>query len=208
MKKHRNILWLLLVALALVSCRRSMTPPKTTSPELQLYYIGSEAGRDSAQISASVALEWFFEQTGMKLRSDGSVQLVDTVPQLPDSIKAIIYLEETDSDVCGGAPVGGQIGYLHINVPGCRTPWGLWSAGQPDYQRWQFATYRERSLIHEILHLLGAVPRSAPAWCGADHVCDDEDDIMSDGRISGKSDNFDVDRADYYAILQTSPYIH
>lgn len=94
-----------------------------------------------------------------------------------------------DERVCGqgGPGGGGRPGYAVVYLDSCGTDGG--------------DTVRSVVAIHELMHALGAVSRSAPHHCESGHVCDDEVDLMS-AFLSGEAlaaHTLDVARDDYYA---------
>ena len=106
----------------------------------------------------------------------------------------VFYDGPVETGICGeflGASVRGgpySFAFMYVQADGCPGPLGA-------------GTNNDRSVAHELLHSFGAVSFSAPHFCGANHVCDRDDDVMYDvnlGRPIGAV-VLDAGRDDYYA---------
>jgi hypothetical protein len=90
--------------------------------------------------------------------------------------------------VCGqGAPpTGNRPGFAVVYLDSCGTGTG--------------DTVRSVVAVHELMHVFGAVSRSAPHHCSSGHVCDATNDLMA-ALLTGtplSSHLLDVTRDDYY----------
>lgn len=105
----------------------------------------------------------------------------------------VFYDGPVETGVCGeylGASVRGgpfSLAFLYVQANGCPGPLGAGSNN-------------DRSVAHELLHSFGAVTFAAPHFCGANHVCDRDDDVMYDRNLGRSIDAVSLDpgRDDYY----------
>ena len=127
----------------------------------------------------------------------------------PNKIYAVYYGGKSTVTCGSGAwppDLLGVVGAVYLNSPLC--PDEVFSAN--------LATigYREFGMLHEIFHLLGAVPRGAPNHVLDGHVGDDPTDLMYAGPLGWYPQAIDVGRDDYYGHdhpnlldLEDSPYL-
>lgn len=94
----------------------------------------------------------------------------------------------TDYVLCGGAGVGTSV-LLNLEVDGRSCAGADWTEPRPTALQWSLL------MVHELLHLLGAVCETAPDWDGSVHSRR-TDDIMN-GRAKGAV-RIDPERRNYW----------
>jgi hypothetical protein len=162
------------------------------SPRFDLFAAPGCAGSFGALDVSSVELP-----LGPSSIDRGFAELRDSLTELgfrePEKAYLVYFDGPTgqvgDERVCGqGGPAsGGRSGFAVVYLDSCGTDSG--------------DTVRSVVAIHELLHVLGAVSRSAPHHCSSGHVCDAENDLMS-AFLSGAelgTHALDAARDDYYA---------
>jgi hypothetical protein len=110
-----------------------------------------------------------------------------------------VYYAGSSNFACGGSPwpptlIGNVAAlYLRGTPPGaspCATSRFASSPASPGYV--------EFSMIHELMHSLGAVATCAPHFTAAGHVSDDPSDLMYAGSLPWRPSKFDVGHDDYF----------
>lgn len=103
-----------------------------------------------------------------------------------------VYYAGRSAGVCGSAGLGGKVGAVYVHREGC-------SNSAPGMDPEEASTY-EAVMVHELLHVFGAVPTCAPHQGQGAHVVDDTEDVMYAGLERGARSEavLDVGRDDYY----------
>jgi hypothetical protein len=108
-----------------------------------------------------------------------------------------VYYDGSSSTACGGGvwppTLEGTVAGLYMRgAPGrCCLPRNLAGPGEPP-------TYRELSMLHEILHTLGFVARCAPHHVREGHVNDTPTDLIYAGDEPWRPSVLDAGHDDYY----------
>ncbi len=115
----------------------------------------------------------------------------DSIGIAPNKIYAVYYGGRS-AGVCGSANLGGPVGAVYVHRDGC-------SNSSPGMDPEVASTY-EGVMVHELLHVYGAVASCAPHQGGGAHVQDDPADVMYAGteREPRAEALVDVGRDDYF----------
>ncbi|MFM2415159.1 MAG: hypothetical protein RI911_852 [Candidatus Parcubacteria bacterium] len=123
-----------------------------------------------------------------------------------------VYYGGTSNFSCGGGPwppnLIGRVTALFINGSTASNRSAPKCQDNPFTKNPSILGYREYSMIHEILHAVGAVPKCAPHHTLNGHVSDSTKDIMYQGEKSWELPHLvlDVNRDDYYKTNNFSCY--
>ncbi len=146
---------------------------------------------------------------GAFIRDQIELELSQAGRLAPDKIYAVYYGGKSTVSCGSGAwppDLLGVVAAVYLNSPLC--PDEVFSTN--------LATigYRELGMLHEIFHVLGAVPRGAPNHVLEGHVGDDPTDLMYAGSQPWRPQAIDIGRDDYYGHnnpnlldLEDSPYL-
>ena len=109
----------------------------------------------------------------------------------PGKIYAIYYAGRV-AGICGSARIGGSYGAVYVDREGC-------SSASPGPDPDVVSTY-EAVMVHQLLHVFGAVSACDPDQEGGSHVHDDAQDVMYAGaELPPHAEPvFDVERDDYF----------
>ena len=103
-----------------------------------------------------------------------------------------VYYAGRSAGVCGSAGRGGAVGAVYVHREGC-------SNSAPGMDPEVASTY-EAVMVHELLHVFGAVASCAPNYIEGSHVEDDTEDLMYAGIERGARSEAVIDAArdDYF----------
>ena len=109
----------------------------------------------------------------------------------PNKIYAVYYAGRS-AGLCGSAGIGGRVGAVYVHREAC-------SNSSPGLDPEVASTY-EAVMVHELLHVFGAVASCAPNQGAGAHVVDDPEDVMYAGLERGLRSEavIDLGRDDYF----------
>ena len=128
---------------------------------------------------------------GRSLIVDLEQAVAESIGVAPDKVYAVYYAGRA-SGFCGSAGLGGPVGALYLGDENC-------SSTSPGRDPEVASTY-EAVMVHELLHVFGAVASCAPHSTEGSHVSDDATDLMYSGaeRSPLHEAVTDVGRDDYF----------